>query len=138
MKPKPQGFSEEHELRPYREGDAINLIHWKLSSKYDEPIVREPQELVRKDIVLSVDLPDDFDNEVAEEIDGLKSFYITLNSDGTVEAYDADKDGAPGTWTLDGDLLTINVEGGKEHTATYNGESFVMTENETVMTFEKN
>ena len=60
LKPKPQGFSEEHELRPYREGDAINLIHWKLSSKYDEPIVREPQELVRRNVVLSVDLPADY------------------------------------------------------------------------------
>ena len=35
LKPKPQGFSEEHELRPYRPGDSINLIHWKLSSKFD-------------------------------------------------------------------------------------------------------
>ena len=57
LKPKPQGFSEEHELRPYREGDAINLIHWKLSEKYYEPIVREPQVLLRKNIVLSADLP---------------------------------------------------------------------------------
>lgn len=57
LKPKPQGFSEEHELRPYREGDAVNLIHWKLSSKFDEPIVREPQEMIRKNIVISVDLP---------------------------------------------------------------------------------
>lgn len=61
LKPKPQGFSEEHELRPYREGDAINLIHWKLSVKYDEPIVREPQMLVRKSIVLSVDLPESYE-----------------------------------------------------------------------------
>ena len=60
LKPKPQGFSEEHELRPYREGDAVNLIHWKLSLKYDEPIVREPQELVRKGVVLSMDLPADY------------------------------------------------------------------------------
>ena len=60
LKPKPQGFSEEHELRPYREGDAINLIHWKLSEKYDETIVREPQLLVRKNIILSVDLPKDY------------------------------------------------------------------------------
>lgn len=57
FKPKPQGFSEEHELRPYRDGDPLNLIHWKLSEKYDSVIVREPQELVRKKVVLSVDLP---------------------------------------------------------------------------------
>lgn len=56
-KPKPQGFSEEHELRPYRAGDSINLIHWKLTSKFDDPIIREPQELIRKHIILAIDLP---------------------------------------------------------------------------------
>ena len=56
LKPKPLGFSEEHELRPYREGDAVNLIHWKLTEKMDTPIVREPQELLRKKIALSMDL----------------------------------------------------------------------------------
>lgn len=59
-KPKPQGFSEEHELRPYRAGDSINLIHWKLTSKFDDPIIREPQELIRKNIILAIDLPDSF------------------------------------------------------------------------------
>ena len=59
-KPKPQGFSEEHELRPYRAGDSINLIHWKLSSKFDDPIIREPQEVIRKNIILGMDLPDSF------------------------------------------------------------------------------
>lgn len=59
-KPKPQGYSEEHELRPYRAGDSINLIHWKLTSKFDDPIIREPQELVRKHIILAVDLPDSY------------------------------------------------------------------------------
>ena len=61
LKPKPQGFSEEHELRPYRAGDSINLIHWKLSSKFDDPIIREPQELIRKHIILAVDLPASYD-----------------------------------------------------------------------------
>ena len=36
------GFSEEHDLRPYQQGDTINSIHWKLSSKTDDLIVREP------------------------------------------------------------------------------------------------
>ena len=55
LKPKPGGgYSEEHELRPYRQGDALNMIHWKLSSKLDEPIVREPQLMQRKRISLSV------------------------------------------------------------------------------------
>jgi len=55
LKPKPGGgYSEEHELRPYRQGDPLNVIHWKLSSKLDEPIVREPQLMQRKRVTLSV------------------------------------------------------------------------------------
>ncbi len=43
LKPKyGGGYSEEHELRPYRPGDMVNSIHWKLSSKTDSLIVREP------------------------------------------------------------------------------------------------
>ena len=36
------GYSEEHDLREYHSGDPINSIHWKLSSKTDTTIVREP------------------------------------------------------------------------------------------------
>ena len=43
LRPKPGGgFSEDHDLRPYRKGDPIRAIHWKLSAKYDSLIVREP------------------------------------------------------------------------------------------------
>lgn len=59
-RPKPQGFSEEHEMRPYRPGDSLNLIHWKLSGKMDALIIREPQELLRKNIILAIDLPDSY------------------------------------------------------------------------------
>ena len=42
LRPKPGGgFSEEHDLRPYREGDQIKTVHWKLSAKHDSLIVRE-------------------------------------------------------------------------------------------------
>jgi len=36
------GFAEHHELRPYRPGDRLNLVHWKLSAKTDTLMVREP------------------------------------------------------------------------------------------------
>ncbi|MBQ1632344.1 MAG: DUF58 domain-containing protein [Clostridia bacterium] len=62
-KPKPLGYSEDHELRPYREGDAVNLIHWKLTEKMDTPIVREPQEMLRRRVVLSMDLYDNYEKE---------------------------------------------------------------------------
>jgi uncharacterized protein (DUF58 family) len=42
LRPKPGGgFSEDYDLRPYREGDPILSVHWKLSAKYDSLIVRE-------------------------------------------------------------------------------------------------
>lgn len=42
-RPKPGGgFSEEHELRPYRPGDNLNQLHWKLSAKTGKLIIREP------------------------------------------------------------------------------------------------
>ena len=35
-------FSEDHDLRPYRRGDPLKSIHWKLSAKHDSLVVREP------------------------------------------------------------------------------------------------
>ena len=41
--PKPGGgFSEDNDLRPYRWGDPVKIIHWKLSAKHDSLIIREP------------------------------------------------------------------------------------------------
>lgn len=62
LRAKPFGFSEEHELRPYREGDPLNLIHWKLSRKQGGYILREPQEVERKDIVLIIAPPALYDD----------------------------------------------------------------------------
>ena len=43
LRPNPGGgFSEDHELRQYRKGDPIRIIHWKLSAKHDTLIIREP------------------------------------------------------------------------------------------------
>ena len=43
LKPKPGGgFSEDYDLRPYRAGDPIRAVHWKVSAKYDSLIIREP------------------------------------------------------------------------------------------------
>jgi len=43
LRPKPGGgFSEEHDMRNYRQGDPVRSIHWKLSAKFDSLIIREP------------------------------------------------------------------------------------------------
>ena len=50
------GFSEIHELREYRPGDAMRDVHWKLSAKTDSLIVREPQEEVLTQALLTLRL----------------------------------------------------------------------------------
>ena len=58
------GFSENHELRLYRPGDSIRDIHWKLSAKTGQLILRESMEPVRGRVLLRLDLrgtPDELD-----------------------------------------------------------------------------
>lgn len=56
-KPKPGGgFAENHELRLYRPGDNIQQIHWKLSAKTGNLILREPMEPVRSRVLVRMDL----------------------------------------------------------------------------------
>ena len=50
------GFAENHELRLYRPGDSLNQVHWKLSAKTGQLILREPMEPVRERLVLTMDL----------------------------------------------------------------------------------
>ena len=57
MKPKAGGgYSEHHELRLYRPGDSLNQIHWKLSAKNREYIVREPMEPLLGKLTLTAEL----------------------------------------------------------------------------------
>lgn len=62
LKPKyGGGYSEEHELREYRPGDSVNSIHWKLSSKTDEIIVREALEQANDQVFLVLSRPGEKD-----------------------------------------------------------------------------
>ncbi|MBE6641337.1 MAG: DUF58 domain-containing protein [Ruminococcaceae bacterium] len=58
------GFSEDHEIRPYRPGDTLNLIHWKLSEKTGELMLREPMEPDQGIALLTLDI-----NGTPEELD---------------------------------------------------------------------
>ena len=74
-RPKPGGgFSEEHEMRPYRPGDMMRDIHWKLSVKTDELIIREAQEPIRTKVLLTLDLVGE-----PHEIDELLSRLLWLS-----------------------------------------------------------
>ena len=76
LRPKPGGgFSEEHEMRTYRPGDMLRDIHWKLSAKTDDLIVREAQEPVRSKVVLTLDLCGS-----QEELDHILGVFLWLSN----------------------------------------------------------
>ena len=50
------GYSENHEIRQYRPGDNLNQMHWKLSAKVGEWMLREPMEPEKGQLVLTMDL----------------------------------------------------------------------------------
>lgn len=55
--PKPGGgFSENHDLRLYRPGDNLRLIHWKASAKTGKLIYREPITSQEDEFLLSMSL----------------------------------------------------------------------------------
>lgn len=47
------GFSDYYELRQYQSGDSLKSVHWKLSSKYDDLVVKEPSHPITKQFVIS-------------------------------------------------------------------------------------
>lgn len=52
------GFSEYYELRPYQSGDSLKNIHWKLSSKQDRLIAKEPSLPITKQLLINTVLSD--------------------------------------------------------------------------------
>lgn len=50
------GFAENHEMRHYRPGDPLNQVHWKLTAKTGDLIIREPMEPERERMLVTLDL----------------------------------------------------------------------------------
>jgi uncharacterized protein (DUF58 family) len=68
-RPKPGGgYSENHELRLYRPGDNLKQIHWKLSAKTGDLIIREPMETQQNAFILTMELsgtPESVDSKLS-------------------------------------------------------------------------
>lgn len=57
LKPKAGGgYAENHDLRPYRPGDDLRQLHWKMSAKTDSLIYREPMISPKERTVLALSL----------------------------------------------------------------------------------
>ncbi len=61
------GFAENHELRLYRPGDSLNQVHWKLSAKTGQLMLRQPMEPQRGLVLLTMNLrgtPEELDRKL--------------------------------------------------------------------------
>lgn len=69
-RPKPGGgYAENHEIRQYHPGDNLNQIHWKLSAKVGDLMLREPMEPERGSVLLTMDLmgtPEELDTKFGQ------------------------------------------------------------------------
>ena len=78
--PLPRGrtvYGENYELRPYREGNSLRMIHWKMSAKRDELVTREPPEDTRPLPVLTFDHFGLMD-QVDRTLDRLEGYSLAL------------------------------------------------------------
>lgn len=76
LKPRPGGGpGEDYDLRPYRAGDPVTTIHWKLSSKRDELVVRETLEPRQEGLTLTFDHFGTWD-----ELDGVLDRLLTWST----------------------------------------------------------
>lgn len=75
LRPRPGGGpGEDYDLRPYRAGDPLRAVHWKLSSKLDDLVVRETLEPRHASVVLTFDHFGD-----PAETDGILDRLYTLS-----------------------------------------------------------
>ena len=74
-------FGEVYELRDYRPGDSMRMIHWKMSAKRDELITREPPEDTRPLPVLTFDHFGPLD-VVDRTLDRLEGYSLALLEQG--------------------------------------------------------
>ncbi|PWM24626.1 MAG: hypothetical protein DBX44_03835 [Oscillospiraceae bacterium] len=51
-----EDVSETYQIREYREGDALRQVHWKLTTKYDNLMIREPGRPIKRSLLLLLDL----------------------------------------------------------------------------------
>lgn len=78
-KPRPGGGpGEDYEIRPYRPGDPVRMIHWKLSCKRDEVILREVLDAQKAEPLLTFDHfgPPDVLDRVLDRLNALSNALL--------------------------------------------------------------
>ena len=75
-----RGPGEDYELREYRPGDPLRSVHWKLSTKWDELIVREREDTVTPLPLLTLDRfgkPEELD-KLLDRVTGMSRAMLSV------------------------------------------------------------
>ena len=75
-----RGPGEDYELREYRPGDPLRSVHWKLSTKWDELIVREREDAVTPLPLLTLDRfgrPEELD-KLLDKVSGMSRAMLSV------------------------------------------------------------
>nr|WP_312579301.1 DUF58 domain-containing protein [Sedimentibacter sp.] len=84
--------SEIMDVREYKEGDRLAKIHWKLSDKYDQIMVKDFGDSISNDVLLLFDLNGNSDEEISGLLDAVYSisnFLIKNKITYEMEWYDS-------------------------------------------------
>lgn len=84
LKPKiGGGFSDYYELRQYQSGDSLKSVHWKLSSKCEDLIVKEASQPITKQFVISPQFIDDsgVNDSILARLLYMCNYFNELNMD---------------------------------------------------------
>lgn len=76
------GYSDSYDLRAYQSGDRLKNIHWKLSAKLDDVIVKDPTEPIFKQLITKAvfsDKPDENDDILAR-LNYMCRYILKINS----------------------------------------------------------
>lgn len=89
------GFSDDYEIREYQNGDSLRNVHWKLSAKHDNLMVREPSLPIYKSLKFLLMLTDDplYNNKVMTKFASIyqnaieNKIYCTICTTKSIGAY---------------------------------------------------
>lgn len=85
-----RSLGEDYDLREYRPGDPLRSVHWKLSSKWDDLIVREPAESFVPLLLLTFDrfgTPERLD-AVLDKLMGYSRALLTIQRPHAIRWFD--------------------------------------------------
>lgn len=72
--------SEVHEIRGYVPGDSVRQIHWKLTSKYDQLMVKQAGQPLKHSMLLFIDFPSGNSHSASPDcLDALAEVAVSLS-----------------------------------------------------------